>query len=139
MTELAQDAFLLFIRCYWGWQFFQAGLGKIQNISKPIAYFASLNIPLSEFSAYAVTGCELVGGALLFIGLFARPVASVLALVMVGAYFFADFEALTSIFSEPDKFIAAAPFSFLFAALTVWLFGAGRASADGLIAYLARR
>lgn len=139
MKETAQDAFLLFVRCYWGWQFFQAGLGKFQNISKPIDYFASLNIPMSEFSAYAVTGCELIGGALFFIGLFARPVASVLSLVMLGAYFFADSEALTSIFSNPDKFIAAAPFSFLFAALTIWMFGAGRWSADGLITHLARR
>lgn len=137
--QSAQDVFLLFIRCYWGWQFFQSGFGKIKDMSGPIAYFAKLNIPMSEFAAYCDAGILLVGGPLLIVGFCARPVASALSLLMLGAYYFADTEALFSIFKDPDQFIAATPFSFLFAALIVWMFGAGRASVDGLIMYLARR
>jgi putative oxidoreductase len=49
------------------------------------------------------------------------------------AYVTADREALLSIFSDPDKFMAAAPFTFLFASLLVLIFGAGKVSADTLL------
>jgi putative oxidoreductase len=52
------------------------------------------------------------------------------------AYVIADREALFSIFSDPDKFMAAAPFTFLFASLLVLIFGAGRVSADRALAYV---
>ncbi|HVJ56484.1 MAG TPA: hypothetical protein VM574_01480, partial [Terrimicrobiaceae bacterium] len=45
----------------------------------------------------------------------------------------ADYEALTSIFSDPDKFVAAAPFPFLLSALLVLAFGPGAISVDALI------
>jgi putative oxidoreductase len=139
MIERAQDAFLLFFRCYWGYQFFQTGLGKVKNIGDVIGYFTELKIPFSEFSAYCVAGSELVGGVLLFFGLFARPVASVLSLVMLGAYYFADWDAVLAIFTDPSKIMAASPFNFLFASILVVCFGAGMASIDGLIWYLRRR
>jgi hypothetical protein len=52
---------------------------------------------------------------------------------MIVAYVTADYEALTSIFSDPDKFVAAAPFPFLLSALVVLAFGAGAFSLDALI------
>ncbi len=42
----------------------------------------------------------------------------------------ADREAVQAIFSDPDKFVTAAPFLFLLAALVVLTFGAGRLSLD---------
>ena len=45
----------------------------------------------------------------------------------------ADFEAVSSVFSDPDKFAKADPFPFLLAALIVLMFGAGRFSVDALI------
>ena len=44
---------------------------------------------------------------------------------------------LTSIFSDPDKFVAAAPFPFLLTALLVLAFGPGALSIDALIKRLA--
>ena len=52
------------------------------------------------------------------------------------AYVIADRDALFSIFSDPDKFTAAAPYNFLFAALLVLIFGAGEISADRGLAHL---
>jgi hypothetical protein len=40
------------------------------------------------------------------------------------------------IFSDPDKFIAAAPFTFLLASLLVLILGAGKLSADGTVGYI---
>jgi putative oxidoreductase len=58
---------------------------------------------------------------------------------MIVAYVTADFEALTSIFSDPDKFVAAAPFPFLLAALLILAFGPGALSIDALIKRLVVR
>ena len=46
----------------------------------------------------------------------------------------ADREALKSIFSEPSKFYNADPYTYLFAAVLVLIFGAGFFSLDRLIA-----
>ncbi|MGB6682168.1 MAG: hypothetical protein WBH24_00835, partial [Candidatus Acidiferrum sp.] len=45
----------------------------------------------------------------------------------------ADHEALFSIFSDPDKFTAAAPYVFLVASVIVLLFGPGIFSIDALV------
>ena len=50
------------------------------------------------------------------------------------AYVIGDREALLSFFSDPDKFIAAAPFAFLLVSLIVLIFGAGKISLDTRIA-----
>jgi putative oxidoreductase len=53
---------------------------------------------------------------------------------MTVAYITGDREALLSIFSDPDKFSAAAPFTYLMASLLILIFGPGRFSLDYLIA-----
>lgn len=132
IETIARSTFLLFIRLLWGWQFLEAGFGKAKNIDKPLAYFASLGIPMHQVAAYGVTALEIVGGALLMLGLFPRPVAFLLSANMIGAYCFADFDALASLLSNPNAFISATPFSFLFVSLVVLLFGAGSVRADVL-------
>jgi putative oxidoreductase len=62
-----------------------------------------------------------------------RLIAFLLACNMTMAYITADREALLSIFSDPDKFSAAAPFTYLMASLIVLIFGPGRFSLDRLI------
>jgi putative oxidoreductase len=53
---------------------------------------------------------------------------------MIMAYVIGGREALLSFFSDPDKFIAAAPFAFLIVSLIVFIFGAGKLSVDTAIA-----
>jgi putative oxidoreductase len=77
---------------------------------------------------------EAVGGILLILGLGSRTVSLLLAADMTVAFIVADREALGAIFTDPDKFYAAAPYTFLFASLLVLIFGPGWLSLDTLIA-----
>jgi len=89
-------------------------------IARP--FFESLGLPLPRLNAIAAGSVECFGGALLLVGLGARFVSPALAFTMVVAYATADNEALRAIFSDPDKFTAAAPFLFL-ASRMVFVFG----------------
>src|SRR5579863_918951 len=125
---------LLAVRLYWGFQFAQTGWGKLHHLDKITAFFASLNIPFPGLNAPFISTLELAGGILLGVGLLSRPIAFLLACNMFVAYWTADREALTSIFSDPGKFYVADPYTFLFASLMVLIFGAGLFSVDTLIA-----
>jgi putative oxidoreductase len=129
-----QSPLLLAVRLYWGFQLAQTGWGKFHNLPKITAFFASLNIPLPGVNAPFIAGLEFFGGVLLMVGLFSRPVAFLMTCNMLVAYITADREALFSIFSDPDKFTAAAPYVFLFASLLVLVFGPGYLSLDTLLA-----
>jgi putative oxidoreductase len=131
---------LLAVRLYWGFQFAQTGWGKLHNLPKITAFFASLHIPFPGFNAPLISMLEFAGGILFMLGLFSRPIAFLLACNMFMAYWTADHEALASIFSDPGKFYVADPYTFLFASLMVLIFGAGLYSVDTLIArHLQRR
>ncbi len=129
-----QSPFLLAIRLYWGWQFFQTGWGKLHNIPHVTEFFQSLHIPMPGANAWIVAIMECFGGLILMAGLGSRLVAFALAFDMIIAYITADSVALKSIFTDSDKFVQAAPFPFLLMTLTVLAFGAGIFSLDWLIA-----
>ena len=129
-----QSLMLLAVRLYWGFQFAQTGWGKLHNLAKITGFFASLNIPFPGFTAPFVSTLEFVGGILLMLGLFSRPIALLLACNMFVAYWTADREALSSIFSDPGKFYVADPYTFLFASLMVLIFGSGLFAVDTLVA-----
>jgi putative oxidoreductase len=128
-----QSPFLLLVRLYWGFQMMQTGWGKLHNVAKVTGFFTSLGIPLPGLSTPCIVGLEFLGGILIMLGLGARLVALLLACDMLVAYLAADREALFSIFSDPDKFYAAAPYTFLIAFLIVLIFGPGRFSLDALV------
>ena len=67
------------------------------------------------------------------IGLASRPIALMVAISMCVAYWTTEQEALTTIFSNPDKFVNADPFPFLLTALIVFAFGPGLFSIDALL------
>jgi len=125
---------LLAVRLYWGFQFAQTGWGKLHNLVKITGFFASLNIPFPSVTAPFVSTLEFVGGVFLMLGLFSRPVALLLACNMFVAYWTADREAFSAIVSDPGKFYAADPYTFLFASLMVLIFGAGLFAVDTLVA-----
>jgi putative oxidoreductase len=110
------------------------GWGKLHNLAKVSNYFGTLGLPAPYMTACFVSILELVGGFLLAIGLGTRLVAFLLTCNMTVAYITGDREALLSIFSDPDKFSAAAPFTYLMASLIVLIFGPGRYSVDALLA-----
>ena len=134
VANLLQAPFLLAVRLYWGWQLWQTGTGKLSDISKVVEYFTSLGVPAPALNAYFIAWLETLGGVLLILGLGSRLIALPLAIDMIVAYVVGDREALQSVFSDPGKFYAAAPYTFLFASLLVLFFGPGWFSLDTLIA-----
>ena len=129
-----QSPFLLAVRLYWGWQFVQDGWGKLHNLEKVTDFFSSLGLPAPGMTAAFIGGLELVGGILLAVGLGSRLIALVLTGNMLMAYITADREALFSVFSDPDKFYGASPYTYLFASVIVLIFGPGKFSVDAWLA-----
>jgi putative oxidoreductase len=129
-----QSPLLLVVRLYWGWQFMQTGWGKLQHLHRVTGFFQSLGIPFPGINAPLVAGMEFFGGLLLILGLGSRIVGLILAFDMLVAYWTASRDALFAVFSNPGNFYGADPYTFLFASLLVFIFGAGLFSLDTIIA-----
>jgi putative oxidoreductase len=133
VLDKGQSPFLLFVRLYWGWQLGQSGWGKLHHLENVTEYFQSIHVPMAHMTAVGVSTLELVGGILLFVGLASRLIALPLTINMIAAYYFGDHDALFSFFSDPGKFYAADPFTFLMASAIVLFFGPGVFALDYLI------
>ena len=131
-----ESPFLLFVRLYWGWQLASNGWAKLHNLSRVTEYFTSLGVPAPGPTAAFISSVELVFGILLAIGLLSRFAGLVLTIDMANAYVFGDRAALLAIFSDPDKFTAATPYTTLCAVLVILIFGPGKYALD---TYLLRR
>lgn len=127
-----QSALLLLIRLFWGWQFAVTGWGKLQHLDKVTDFFASLNLPAPHTTALFVGCVEFVGGILFALGIGSRLVSLILFVNMTVAYWTADRDAFLGVFSAPDKFYAADPFTFWFAALLILILGPGAYAVDTL-------
>jgi putative oxidoreductase len=135
LVSYLQSPFLLFIRLYWGWQLAQSGWGKLHHLSNVAEYFTTLGLPMPAQMAVFIACIEFFGGIFLALGLASRITGLVLTVNLIMAYIIGDREALLSFFSDPDKFMAAAPFIFLMVSLIVLIFGPGKISLDAAIAF----
>jgi len=133
LVSLAQSPFLLLVRLYWGWQLAQSGWGKLHNLGQVADYFTTLNLPFPARMALFIACVEFFGGILFALGLFSRMTALVLTVNMIAAFVLGDHDALVSVISDPDKFMAAAPYTFLFASVLVLIFGPGKLCVDTLL------
>ncbi len=73
------------VRVITGMLFVTFSIGKFADHAKEAADFEHYGIPAPEVTTYLVGTLELVGGALLIIGLCTRPAALLLACNLVGA------------------------------------------------------
>ena len=138
-ATLLQSPLLFLVRLYWGWQFFQTGKGKLMNLSKVTQFFESLGIPFPHAQATLDGATELFGGLLLLVGLASRLISIPLMILLTVAYLTADIDRVRVIFSDPDKFVTADEFLFLFAVVIVFIFGPGALSLDALISKYFKR
>jgi putative oxidoreductase len=108
--------------------FMSTGWGKVHSLPKVIAYFTELGIPFPGIQAPMVSFIELIGGALLIIGLGARLAAIPLMGSMVVAILTAQRE---NVHGLPDLFGLV---EWTYFALLLWvaLAGPGRVSLDHL-------
>jgi putative oxidoreductase len=132
-TSFFQSLLLLIVRLYWGWGFFLAGKGKLMDLEKPTEYFQSLGIPLPHAQAILVGATECFGGLLLLAGFCSRLISIPLTILLTVAYLTADLDRVKMIFSDPDKFLTADEFLFVFVVVIVFAFGPGKFSVDWLI------
>jgi putative oxidoreductase len=126
---------LLAIRLYWGWQFMQDGWGKLTHLDKVTDFFTSLNLPAPHMTATLVGLVELVGGIFFTLGVASRLTALVLFVNMTMAYLSvpADRVNFSHIFSKPEDFYGATPYTYWFAALLVLILGPGTIAVDTVI------
>ncbi len=123
----------LVLRLVWGWQFLTTGLGKLQNHARVAEFFASLGIPLPGLNAWFIGGLELVGGALLLVGLLSRPISLLLAGSMTVAFWTAERPAFLGVFHDLESFVRADAFWFWFVSIVVLTLGPGAISLDALL------
>lgn len=83
--EKLRDVPLLLLRANMGVLFFSTGWGKVHHVDKVTKYFEKLHIPAPHLNAVVVGWTELVGGALLVVGLASRVSAFALATTMIVA------------------------------------------------------
>lgn len=77
------DLGLLLLRVAIAIVFITNGWQKLQNTTMVIGFFGSIGFP--PFMAYLVILIELLGGILMLLGFFVRPVGILLAIVMATA------------------------------------------------------
>jgi putative oxidoreductase len=112
-----------------GYVFMLTGWGKLQNLERVTAYFASLNIPFASLTTPFVSALEFVGGLCLMLGLLTRIMGGGLAITMIVAIIsakWAEIDSLSTLLGFEES---------LYLAIFTWLAicGAGKASLDYLI------
>jgi putative oxidoreductase len=127
-----QSPLLLLIRLYWGYKFTTTGFGKLINLMNVADYFQSLGIPFPVANTLLAGSTEMLCGALLLLGLFARIASIPLIGVMTVAFLTAGRDSLVSLLTDhdPSGFFQETPFLFAYAALLVFCFGPGKLSLD---------
>jgi putative oxidoreductase len=130
-----QNPLLLAIRLYWGYQFMQDGWGKLTHLDKVTEFFTSLNLPAPHMTALAVALVELCGGFLFTLGIASRLTSLVLFVNMTMAYLSVpdDRVNFSHIFSKPEDFYGASPYTYWFAALLIMILGPGLFAVDTLL------
>lgn len=130
-----QSPVLLFIRLAWGFQLAESGWGHLTHIEKTVQFFASLHIAHPLAAVCVSASVELLGGALLILGLCVRIIALPLLFNFAVAYATAGRNEIVELLHlrNPDDFINDSAFPFLVTALIMLAFGAGRISLDALL------
>jgi putative oxidoreductase len=124
----------LLVRLFLGYFFFETGWSKIGNLDAMAERFMGWGIPFPAFNAALSGYTELIGGALIVLGLATRLAAIPLCVNMVVAILVVNIRTLSGL---DEFFELSEP---LYALCFVWLFfsGPGRASLDHLSAKLWR-
>lgn len=117
------------IRLTVGLVFIRTGWGKLHSLDQVTEFFAGLHIPLPAFNAHLVAATELVGGALILVGLGARLVALPLAFTMVIAIITARLGDV----GGPIDLVGLEEWSYLVMFLAVAIAGPGALSVDALL------
>ncbi|HJC85068.1 MAG TPA: DoxX family protein [Candidatus Corynebacterium faecigallinarum] len=123
-----RDAALLLLRVALGVVFIAHGWDKVfqTGADETAVMWEQMNIPQATLSVWVVSVVEMLGGALLILGMLTPAAAGVLALDMVAAFYFVHLGEGIFVTDGGAELVLV-----LFAACVVLVvFGAGRASLD---------
>jgi putative oxidoreductase len=136
VLDALRNPLLLAIRLYWGWQFATDGWGKLTHLDRVTDFFTTLGLPAPGMTALMVACIEFGGGILFAAGLASRLVSLVLFVNMTMAYLSVSDDRVnfSHIFSKPEDFYGAGPYTYWFAALLILILGPGLFAVDTLIA-----
>jgi len=135
MLDSLRNPLLLAIRLYWGWQFATDGWGKLTHLDRVTDYFgSSLHLPAPGTTALFVAIVEFAGGILFAAGIGSRLVSLALFVNMTVAYLAAPDDRVNffHVFSKPEDFYGASPYTYWFAALLILILGPGLFAIDTL-------
>ena len=120
------DLGALVVRIVFGYFWFETGLAKVQNLDGFTNRFVEWGIPFPHFNAALSAWTELIGGALIFLGLFTRLTAVPMIINMIVAIALVVIKNVGSIddFVELDEVVYILIFFWLLMA------GPGRYSLD---------
>ena len=125
----------LLARVTLGVLFMSTGWGKVHNLAKVAAFFAELQIPAPAIQAAFVSYVELVGGALLLIGLLARFAS----LPLIGTMAVAIMTAKADEVHGLADLFGLVEWTYLVLLAWIALAGPGRASIDHYLNDLRKR
>jgi putative oxidoreductase len=120
---------LLLLRANLGVLFMSTGWGKVHDLASVTSFFTELGIPLPGVNAAFVSYLELIGGALLVLGLATRFIAAPLAFTMLIAIVTAkaaDIHGIADLASTDEL-------TYMLVLLTLAVLGAGAISLDALV------
>lgn len=129
LLNKGQDIALLLARLTLAYGFYGPAMHKWSDISSTATWFGSIGIPFPTLNAYLAASTELLGVALLTLGLFTRLISLPLIVVMI--------VAITAVhlphgFSAGDNGFEIPLYYMLFLAIFA-SFGAGKFSLDHLL------
>lgn len=125
-----RDISVLIVRLVLGIIFIFHGWDKIfvTGVDKTAGFFVSVGIPQAELTVWVVALVELIGGALLILGLLAPAVSIVLIIEMAGALWSVHWG--NGLFASNNG--SELVLSLMAALLLIAVFGAGKFSLDKL-------
>lgn len=126
-----RDAALLIFRVVVGIIFVAHGYNTLYmgGISHAYGQFSQWHVPQPKLSVWVTALGELIGGAVLILGLLTSIVAGLLGLLMIGAGYFAHRHNGFFITQGGFEYVALLAAS----CLLIVIFGPGRASLDGVL------
>lgn len=129
---IAAEVGALLARLSIGQAFMLTGWGKLHNLERTGQFFESLGIPAPGAHALGIGVLELVGGALLILGLGVRPVSALLLATMTVAIMTAHHsEFIDALAVSPDKGVTdITPWMYGLVLLALLAHGAGSLSID---------
>jgi len=125
-----EDVAPLIVRLVFGYFWFETGLAKVQNLDGFTQRFVDWGIPFPAFNAGLSAWTELIGGALIFLGLFTRLTAIPMIINMIVAIALVVIKKVGGLddFVELDEVVYILIFFWLLMA------GPGRYSLDRVVA-----